>query len=170
MYAPNVKYISASAFSDTYVLEELNFPNAIVLYSYAFGKAGAKRIFVPNVQFIPSNCFYYAFASSIDVTNARWIGSNAFANCSMLESISLPKVIKIYSGAFDNCTKLSKITLNENVVCTLGNPVFNMTPIANSTLLGYWGSVFVPSQLVSYYQVETNWVSISDRITSITEW
>ena len=44
---------------------------------------------------------------------------------------------------------------------------FINTPISNSTYLGYYGSIYVPSSLVDTYKSATNWATYSDRIVGI---
>ena len=45
--------------------------------------------------------------------------------------------------------------------------VFTNTPMSNNTYLGRYGSIYVPSQMVSSYKAANNWSIYSDRITAL---
>lgn len=118
---------------------------------------------------------------------ASYVGALAFGNCSKLEFISIPEVTYIEAYAFLNCSSLSVISLpmylegiGSNVFngCTalksvyiplqidsafLGNNIFDNTPITNSSYFGYFGSIFVASDLLSYYTQLSVFSSISSR-------
>ena len=72
------------------------------------------------------------------------------------------------TDVFNSCSKLATLIVNTPLVCPIGSGCFTNTPMLDSTYLGYYGSVYVPDNLVSQYQVATNWSSISDRITGIS--
>ena len=44
---------------------------------------------------------------------------------------------------------------------------FNNTPIKFSSYLGYYGSIYVPAELVSAYQTASNWSEYADRFVAI---
>ena len=96
------------------------------------------------------------------------ISENAFKNCHGLKEITAsPSYIRL--GAFSSCSSLESIYLLICSVPNISNPlsVFAGTPIVDSSYLGYFGSIFVPSSWVASYKAATNWALISDRITSL---
>lgn len=54
--------------------------------------------------------------------------NDMFANCSKLESVSLPEVTTIQSGVFSGCTALSSVTLPK-LTTIRGGSVFNNSPL-----------------------------------------
>lgn len=105
------------------------------------------------------------------------IGSSAFASCSTLPSMALGRVTTryqgtyIHTGAFIGCTNLSKLYIfyhsETSIVTNLQHSnVFFSTPIADSSYLGYYGSIYVPDFMYSSFITATNWIIYSDRIVS----
>ena len=54
-------------------------------------------------------------------------------------------------------------------VCALSSYVFAYTPISGSTTStgGVYGSIYVPTSLLTTYKNATNWVTLSARIVGI---
>ena len=104
--------------------------------------------------------------TSVNLPGTLVIGSCAFYTCTALSSISLPNVTSIMNYAFYDCTRLMSIYLLGSSVCYMSgrtntyqtasaSNVFSNTPILDSTLTGSFGSIYVPSSLVSEYR--NNW-------------
>lgn len=139
--------ISASAFASCYNLTNISFPNCIYIDSGVF--------------------FRCSRLTSIFFSKCMNIGKEAFYSCINLTTISFPKSYAIYSSAFFNCTKLSQAYFLTSSVPTLSTSVFDNTPMTNSTYLGYYGSIYVPSSLLTNYKTATNWAALSDRMVGI---
>lgn len=137
---------------------------------------------------ITSSAFYQGTFSSIE-TNAKIIEAYAFNYCSNLENVSLPECNSIGFQGFGMCNKLhiidlpeceyihsqafvvnaghdyglNTITLGGSNVCMLFDKnAFNGTKITSTT-----GFICVPSSLVSYYQVASEWSYFFNRIFPI---
>lgn len=159
-----VQTISSSAFQDC-SFSEVSFPNATVIYSSAF-----------------YNC---KNLSKTNFENVVRINQGAFAYCSSLTELYLPKISVIYTysynvpnysrGVFESCTNLSKIILftpncnfgNENKSVQTFSKVFKSTPMMDSSYLGYYGSIYVPSAFISYYKTDSQWSAGWDRIAPL---
>lgn len=50
---------------------------------------------------------------------------------------------------------------------SIGTGIFANTPIANTTYLGYFGSIYVPASLLASYKTATNWATYSSRMVGI---
>lgn len=97
--------------------------------------------------------------TSVDFPKCTNIGSYAFQRCSSLTSASFPRCSYIGGSGFSSCINLSQITVGtetSSVATLAGSNAFIYTPIANSSYLGYFGSIYVLSSLLASYQTATN--------------
>lgn len=98
------------------------------------------------------------------------VGYQAFYSCYRLTTVSFPLCSYIENMAFYYCTRLESVYLLSTSIIRLNAPdAFFITPISNSTVLGYFGSIFVPASLVDAYKSAPNWSYYSDRITAYIE-
>lgn len=107
--------------------------------------------------------------TKINAPMCATINSSAFIGCNNLQTISFPK-LQTLSGYdfFSGCTKLQSIYLMGSSVCTLTHSMgFRNSPITVSSYLGYFGSIYVPSSLLTTYKTATYWSQISSRIVGI---
>ena len=89
--------------------------------------------------------------------NATHIGVYAFAYCRNLSIASFPKISYIYNNAFMGCSQLYSLYLLSTSVVTLEtSQAFEGTPMARPQE-GYWGTVYVPSNLLDTYKTAPNW-------------
>ncbi len=188
---PYCSFISNQGFQSCYNLSSANLPNCITIYSSAFNSCSSlETINIPCLWNISS----YAFTncrhlSSVSFPLVTAVNSNTFFSCSNLSQAYLPNCAVIYNSAFNGCTSLQSIIcaasfistnafnncsslesvylLNASMTFTLGNNAFSNTPIVDSSYLGYYGSIYVPSQILASLKTQTNWVSISDRLTEL---
>lgn len=115
----------------------------------------------------------YAFAYCTNLTHVNLpicthISSYVFLDCVNLVSVSLPSCTRLDYYAFSNCTKLESVYLAGSQICSLPYvQTFYNTPMSNSGYIGKFGSIYVPASLVASYKATTNWVTYSNRITSI---
>ena len=104
----------------------------------------------------------------------RMLGQGTFYSCSALNKVVIKGNNSMYgigSEAFRSCSKLMSLYITgSNYVCPLSNNnAFTGTPMSLSTLTGSFGSIYVPSSLVSNFKAANNWSAYADRITSIPE-
>lgn len=188
---PECSVVGSQAFRNNKISMILDFPKVQTIEYAAFSACtGLKSVSFPECTYINQYAFYTCSAlQQVDLPKCSVIGMQAFRGCSSLVQVSIPSCLTLSNAAFSACTKLSSITLPlcskieaqtfrscsalhtvvlpSTNVATLSASVFLSTPMVLSTYLGYFGSIYVPSELVTTYQTATNWASISARITSI---
>ena len=78
----------------------------------------------------------------------------------------------IYAMAFAACPSLKSLylRLDGSIITTLQqSTAFASTPIADSSYLGEYGSIYVNASLLEKYKSATNWVQYSDRLVGLTD-
>jgi hypothetical protein len=93
-------------------------------------------------------CTKLASVSLPKCTNAT---ANVFSGCTKLESVTLANTA-LGTNLFKNRSYLTSLTLTARQVVTLDSSALSGTPIASGN-----GTVYVPSDLVSAYQADSNW-------------
>ena len=166
----SISYIPSSTFYKTNI-SSINIPSSVQsMYSYAFAKCtNLTYVNTNNVLSIGASAFNGCSNLSIAILpKAQRLYRYAFANCTHLKAIFMPNISTLYSNVFNTCANLSIICITNNYIPTLSSmDWFSNTPIITSSYLSYYGSIYVPTSLVSAYQVTTNWAAYSSRITSI---
>lgn len=150
----NCSNIGMYAFGHCFDLQQVDLPSCITLESHAFaGCTQLSEVNLPKCQILLSNVFYA---------------------CTRLISIALPECSYIGPNAFSTCTRLFSLTLMSNSMVQLASNYspwnhFYSTPIGGYTnnTDGQYGSVYVPESLVTAYQNDPVWASISARIVGI---
>lgn len=98
------------------------------------------------------------------------IGSYAFYHCRSLTTASFPNCATIRNNTFYSCYNLLSLYLTSTSIVQLEkSDAFSWTPIAGYTTStgGVYGSIYVPSSLLSDYQTATNWSYFSSRFVGI---
>lgn len=162
-------YIGGLAFFQCQNLSKVYLPN----YSTGFngrtfsGCSNLLEVYSPKANYVGRSEFLGCNKlSKVNVQDAQFIYESAFTNCYNLESIFLQGCSSISNFAFYRCSRLSEIYILA-ADCSLGNSVFLGTPMSNSSYLGYYGSIYVPSKFLSQYQSSVRWSLYSSRITSL---
>ena len=169
-YIPEVTAFSAGAFASCTSLKSIDAPKCATLVSSVFNNCTAlETANVPLITTVGSSAFRGCTSlKNVNVDSAKTVATQAFSSCRALTSIDLPLCSVIQSSAFAGCSALSAIYLRSTTMATLSNVnAFALTPMSNSTYLGYYGSIYVPADLVDTYKAGTNWATYSNRITSI---
>ena len=186
--------IGGFAFGYCSKLTDIEFKSCRSIGSSAFYECdNLKTVSIPVCTTIGERAFYGCDKLySISFPEVTTIMSYAFISCFSLQSVVLPKCTILSSGVFQVCSALSYVQLdvcstigdaefwNSHSLMTLrllstsvvtlisaASRVFNGTPILNSSYTGEFGSIYVPSELLSDYKNATNWVAVSDRITTL---
>ena len=155
-------------FGDCSSLTSVNFPVCTSIGQEAFRCTSLTSVNFPACTEIGESAFYSCTSlTSVNFPECMYIGSFAFLGCSSLTSVSFPACTDIGIAAFAGCSSLSRLYLTASSVVTLGFSVFDATPIRNSSYLGYYGSIYVPAELISSYQTASNWSYYSDRFAAI---
>lgn len=106
-------------------------------------------------------------------TRVQSIYPGAFMNCQKITRFSMilgsTSNLSIYQSAFFGCSMLSQLYVSatfsqSTYIKTLGTNAFANTPMSNSSYLGYFGSIYVPSSMVSWFRATTGWSVYSERI------
>ena len=176
IYLP--KITSNPYLSYMYSVQVFDLPELTSIQGYAFYYAN-KAI---NFNLPKLNTMYYAYyafgncysLSSLELPELSLIqgGYSIFQTCSILHTLSFPKLQKISnaSNIIVNCPQLMSIYLMSTsmVQLTTSNIITNQSvPIINSALTGTFGSIFVPSSLLTTYQTDSMWSWFSNRIVGI---
>ena len=182
------------AFAYCYELSKISFPNCTSIGSYAFFYCSSlMAASFPSCTAIASSAFYGCQAlTTISFPKCTTINPGAFRGCSQLTTVnlpycttiqsavfygcyalsmvSLPQCTSIGSSAFRNCVNLISLYLMGSSIPTLYLPslTFNSTPISNySASAGQFGSIYVPSSLLSSYKTTTGWSLFSSRFVGV---
>ena len=177
---PNsVKTMGGSVFWGCSSLKSIDIPNGVTeICGSTFDSCSSlTSVTIPNTVTEIGNFAFYECRSlsSVTIPNiVTYIGYNAFYSCSALTSIDIPSgVTELSTDAFAGCSSLTSVTIPSGVT-SLGYTVFNScsnlssVTIESTTKLANEGEAFaniasnavlhVPSNLVSEYQADYNWV------------
>ena len=146
---PDATYIADEAFANCLQLTEVSFPNVMSIGQDAFISCSA--------------------LTTASFPNASIIGITAFCSCTSLAEAYFSNATSISDAAFLHCHHLESLYLLGSSVVSIGMGVFFSTPMALSTYLGHFGSVYVPASLVDAYKSAQNWSALSSRITAYIE-
>lgn len=169
----NMHYIENQVFVGT-KFTNLSFPRVTHIGSSCFSNCSTlSEIYLQWLNSTSEYAFYGCNNLSIIGENnvlpvVSWLSSYTFDFCSALPEITLKNCSRIGSYAFFGCNNLSKFVILSSS-CSLGSSVFGKTPIADSSYLGYFGSIYVRSEYVSTYKAAQNWSIYSDRITTLSD-
>lgn len=141
---PEAKYLTKALFWNTNSVASINCPKAERIFGDQTFRACGKNVALGFVS----------FPSLTDL-----VGTNAFADCPTLTGIDLGNTYRISGNSvFSGNTNMATLVLRYQSVVQLGNiNTFNNTPFANG---GAGGEIYVPSALISDYQVASNWSTI----------
>ena len=165
----NCQIIGKSAFADFQQCSlSLSIPNCVIIEENAFANSPISSPSFPNCEIIRAHAFEGCLFSEISIPKCITIGSEAFYGCSELTSIDLPECTFIWGNAFDGCEHLLSVYLTHSTMCYLrDSSAFEHTPIQDSSYLGYFGTIYVPSTFASNYFVDGTWNWYSSRMSIV---
>ncbi len=165
---PKCTSIGNTAFQNCSNLTTVSFPECTIIEANAFQSCiNLTTAYFPKCISMFGSVFYYCSSlTSIYAPELVSIGTNTFRNTG-ITTASFPKCTTIQGAAFNTCQKLSEIYFMGSSVITLSTMNFLQTPMSMSTLLGYYGSIYVPASLLASYKTATNWAAYSARIVGI---
>ena len=179
-------------------VDYINLGGCSYLYSYTLYRTEPtfiNTLILPDVINIQNyNCFYNLTINNLSLPKISYIQYQYMFSGLTIEALKLPQVTNITqsyamaninakymafkqlsyiggSSMFSNCTRLEKLVLNvSSMVRTYScYNMFNNTPIANSTYLGYYGSIYVPASLLADFAMTSFWSGWTNRMTTIEE-
>lgn len=189
---PKVKNIGRYAFDYCEALTNISFPAAVSIGSYAFANCGnIKSVYLPNVESVDDRPFFNCFnienvympklkvvvsnmfsdvsgISQVTFFGAESIEAGAFLNNANLRMVSFPNLAYLDHMAFDTCPKLESVYFMGSQIVQLSvHATFQRTPLWNSSYLGRYGSIFVPTSLLASYRAISEWEYLKDRLVGI---
>lgn len=178
--ADTVTSASTFVFSGCTNLVYLNLPALTYIdQSFCYRCTYLEQAILPNLERLRTYAFAFCFKlESTNLDNVNLLsGSNIFYSCTNLKVLSLPKLSTIsgvITGFASNCTALESVYFLNSTIITGSayakryiSAMFKNTPITNSTYLGYYGSIYVPSSLLTNYQTATYWSTFADRYVGV---
>ena len=125
---PNILSVSMNLFRNCISLKEIDISSATEICDNAFRNTAIEKFESDVVEKIGN----YAFAdnpvlSSIKLIKAMSAGISAFQNCTALQIVILPSIIKLNNDVFSNCTNL--VALKLNTIKTIEKNVFRNSSI-----------------------------------------
>ena len=165
-----VTTISTYAFASCINLTTIDCPLLTTVSTSAFANcSNLTTVSLPNLEtaialFIFEKCINL---SSISLPKITRIGQGMFRSCYNLTTARFSMATSVGMSAFDYCSKLESLYLLGSSVASLGGTGFVSTPFRDSTYLGYFGSIYVPSSLLTSYQTTIGWSNFSDRFVGI---
>lgn len=163
---PECTAIGSNAFAYCSALSSVFFPKCKKIYNGAFvGCINLSDVLFPECEEIYNGAFQACSnLSTIGFTKCSHISVQAFYNCSNLQKVILISTATIDYHAFALCQRLYGVYLLGSSMCSISNnTVFYGTPISDS-FGGVYGSIYVPSSLVSAYKTDSYWSYYSERI------
>lgn len=160
-----VSTIGSYAFGGCASIQNLSFPNAVIIHNKAFINTFFTSLYTPKVVTIEPHAMEQVQGSFIPTFNAvTSIGSYAFNYCLKLSYLSLPAVTNIGSYAFINCSALKTIVIGTEVstVCSL------VESNAFSRTYSQF-SIYVPDSLLASYRTNSIWSFVSSHIFSVSQ-
>ena len=166
---PECTSIGGSAFYYCSNLQNVSFPKCEIISSNAFYSCySLTSINLPECTSLSNTVFYNCIGlTNISLPKCTFLGNTVFYSCTNLPIISLPKISSIGAQAFQYCKSLSSAYFMGSSIATAGYEIFYNTPIAFSSFLGYFGSIYVPASLLASYKTATNWTQYSSRMVGI---
>ena len=168
----SVTKIGQGTFAYCSDLQTVSFPACTSIGSSAFAYCSRlSTASFPSCTSIESNAFASCtYLQTVSFPSCARIGSSAFYNCTHLQTLSFPACINIGASVFGRCFNfVSLYLLGSSLVSLVNSNAFLSTPIAGYTTStgGVYGSIYVPSSLLSSYKTATNWTYFSSRIVGI---
>lgn len=166
----NVTGLGQYCFAQCSNITEINLPRLLWGGGYTWASCyKLSKVTLPSVSMLYANEFYMCRSlTNVSIPLVSIIYSSAFQNCSELSIISLPALTSISGRAFYNCSKLEKVYLLGNSVASAQTTtIFDNTPMSQSSYLGYFGSIYVPSSLLTQYQSARYWSTYSNRFVGV---
>lgn len=171
LYLPECTSVGTNAFQACSVLQSIDLHECTSVGNNAFNACSSlQSIDLPLCSYVGSGAFQYCSAlQTVSLPECTTVSSYAFSGCSKLKSIDLPVCSILEQNAFYTCRGLRSIYLRYPSICQGNASMFYLTPMYDSTYLGYYGSIYVPASLVDAYKVAPYWSGYSNRITAISE-
>ena len=136
--------IGSYAFENCQQLVRASFPKATSVPSYAF-----------------RNC---ASLQNIYFSVATVLANYSFASCGNLAIADFPRVTTINPYAFNGCRSLTALALRRSAAIV---SLSNVNALAGTPIEGGEGYIYVPSALLSSYQIDSRWKTFANQFRAL---
>ncbi|WP_294468528.1 leucine-rich repeat protein [uncultured Anaerofustis sp.] len=174
----NIKFIDYNCFMNTPSLKKIDIPQSVTSVEYkSFYNSGLTSVTIPpDVKSLGDGAFRYCNnLKSVNIKNKavkkgkktvltglKTIPSYAFANCSSLTKISLPKSIKnIKSKAFMGCKNLKIAVIPKNVTSISKNTFSNCGKFIIHGSKGSYAQTFAKKYKIPFVSVKVSKVKLN---------
>ena len=169
----SVTIVGEEAFKDCTNLSSASFSNCMVIPYEAFaGCSNLSEVSFPECKVVYSRAFNQCYSlNAISLPMCSTIYGEVFRDCTNLTKAYIPLCGNIPHSTFLNCQSLSQLIVGTSLskICYLADTgALSSTPIAKSSYLGYFGSIYVPDSLVLEYRSAKYWSTYSSRITGVS--
>ena len=132
----SIETIGDLAFAGCAALAQLPTGGVQTIGVYAFSHSGLEHIALPQMVNIPDNAFAGCAAlQTADMTGVNRIGVSAFAECTALQSVTMPQRLEsIGASAFTGCTALETIRIPVGVTTLAQRTFQDCTALKTVTL------------------------------------
>ena len=168
--APNVRDIGINAFMSCHNLQTISLPNLITIsavFNYCYKLSEA---YFENLERLTGDdAFGYDVElKCLSIPKVSMISGNyMFRECG-LSVLSVPNLELLSGSKVFNFCKIEKLILGRSVTIQNAN-ILASSPFVESSYLGYYASVYVPSEDLPWFKTAKYWSSVADRIVSVDE-
>ena len=161
--------LAGYAFRGCQYLTGVSLPNVASLGAQTFsGCSRIKYVNLPNITSVGAGTFsYLTTCSEYSLPKLTYIAASTFYSNWALSAITLPAATTISSYAFRYCSKLMSLYLTGSSIPTLNAAAFSNMPMSVS-VGNVYGSIYVPSSMLTSYKAATNWSTYKNRIVAIS--
>ena len=168
---PSCKGIGQQAFFSCGNLVSASLPECETVGERAFYNCvNLVNTYMPKCLSIDNSAFMYAQLSEINIPLCEVVRSSAFMGCLGLQKAVFSNCKSIFGEVFYGCKSLQSLyLLGSEVISTFYQSALYMTPMSNSTFLGYYGSIYVRASLLTAYQQTSGLSYYASRIVGLTD-
>lgn len=111
LVADNAESVGEQAFAFSTSITEISLSNATYLGKYLIDGSGVTSFYAPKAEELDNSCFSYSKLNTLSLPSVEICNSSAFASCSNLEKLYLPKCVTMRGVVITQCPKLRVLVL-----------------------------------------------------------
>lgn len=130
LVADNAESVGDQAFGRAASITEISLSNATYLGQHVIDGSGVTSFYAPKAKELDNRCFSYADKlNTLSLPSLEICNSNAFANCSNLEELYLPKCVTMRGVVIRFCPNLRVLVLGAVNIArnTIASDTLNLT-------------------------------------------
>ena len=125
--------IGANAFCNTGITKVV-LGSGITSWPNAFTGCKLTSITIPGITAIPALTAFKSTLTEVIANGATSVGASAFSNCTLLNTVTMPKVTTVGESAFSNCPKITQSSIDLSKLTSIGLNAFQNTGITKVVL------------------------------------